>query len=117
MPGKRRDGFTLTEILVVLMILAIGILPIAIVQSQARREVQRSDRLTQAITLAQAQLENMKGAGFGNAQADSGQAGPLAWRTDVQNVSFGMDQIRVEVTWFDGARDRTVQVSDLVSMR
>lgn len=111
------SGFSLTEILVVLIILSIGILPLAIVQSRAGREVSKSDRHTQAITIAQSRLEQMKGAGFGNAAPDSGQVGAIEWRTNVQNVSFGLDRLEVSVTYFDGARDRTIQVSDLVSMR
>ena len=112
-----RGGFTLTEILVVLAILMIGILPLAMVQARARHEVSRSDQYTQAITLAQSQLEQMKGVGFGNAAPDSGQVGRIRWATNVQNVSFGLDRLEVTVQWFDGARDQTIQVSDLVSMR
>lgn len=114
-PG--RDGFSLTEIMVVLMILGIGIVPLAMVQSRARTEVTRSDHLTQAVVLGQTQLELMKGAGFGNAAPDSGQADQLRWWTNVQNVSFGLDRIEVTVTWFDGARDQTLQMSSLLSMR
>lgn len=112
-----RDGFTLVEILVVLAILTIGILPLAMVQTQARHEVSKSDRYTQAITLAQSQLEQMKGAGFGNAVPDSGQVGAIQWRTAVQNVSFGLDRLETTVIWFDGVRDQTLLVSDLVSTR
>ncbi|MFH1842664.1 MAG: type II secretion system protein [bacterium] len=117
LPWLGRDGFTLTEIMVVMMILAIGIVPLAMVQSRARVEVRRSDRLTQAVNLAQTQLEQMKGAGFGNAQPDSGQTGVLQWRSNIQNVSFGLDQIQVQVMWFDGARNQNIVVSDLMSMR
>ncbi len=112
-----RDGFTLVEILVVLAILTIGILPLAMVQTQARHEVSKSDRFTQAITLAQSQLEQLKGAGFGNAVPDSGQVGAIQWRTNVQNISFGLDRLEVTVNWFDGVRDQTMLVSDLVSTR
>jgi len=114
-PG--RDGFTLTEIMVVLLILAIGIMPLALVQSRARTEVNRSDRMTQAAALAQARLEIMKGAGFGNAQADSGQVGQLQFATQVQNVTFGLDRIQVTVNWFDGRSNQSLVVSDLLSMR
>jgi prepilin-type N-terminal cleavage/methylation domain-containing protein len=116
-PGPGRDGFTLTEIMVVLLILAIGVVPLALVQSRARTEVSRSDRMTQATALAQAQLEIMKGAGFGNAQADTGQAGQLMFATQVQNVTFGLDRIQVTVNWFDGRSNQALVVSDLLSMR
>jgi prepilin-type N-terminal cleavage/methylation domain-containing protein len=115
LPGEA--GFTLTEIIVVLGILAIGIMPLAMVQSRARRDVTRSDLYTQAITIAQAQLEQMKGRGFGNAAPDSGQVGQIQWWANVTNVSFGMDRYDVTVIWPDGSRNRTIQVSDLSSMR
>jgi prepilin-type N-terminal cleavage/methylation domain-containing protein len=114
-PG--REGFTLTEIMVVLLILAIGVMPLALVQSRARTEVMQSDRMTQAAALAQARLEIMKGAGFGNAVADTGQVGQLQYATQVQNVTFGLDRIQVTINWFDGRRNQSLVVSDLLSMR
>lgn len=119
-PARRwpdRAGFTLTEILVVLVILTIGIVPLAVVQSRARNEVSRSDRYTQAIVLAQSQIEQMKGVGFGIAVADTGQVGQLRWTSDVQNISFGLDRIGVTVTWFDGRGDQTLRMVSLVSLR
>ena len=115
LPGQ--GGFTLTEIIVVLGILAIGILPLAMVQSRARRDVSRSDQYTQALNIAQSELEQMKGLGFGNAVADSGQVGTIQWWANVTNVSFGLERYDVTVTWPDGTNNRTVQVSDLNSMR
>ena len=62
-PG--REGFSLVEIMMVLMILAVGILPVAVIQHQARREVDESDMLHPGLTVAQSQLERIKGMGFG----------------------------------------------------
>ncbi len=112
-----RGGFTLVEIMVVMMILAIGILPLALVQGQSRREVAKADRYATAMEIAQAQLENMKGAGFGNALPDSGISNQMTWQATVQNVSFGMDRLQVVVTWPEVTGQRQVQVSNLVSMR
>jgi prepilin-type N-terminal cleavage/methylation domain-containing protein len=78
-----RDGFTLPEVLMVMIILAIGVLPLTMIQSRARAEVRETDRYTQAVTLAQQQLEWAKGQGFGNVVPDSGLAGhvwPATWR-------------------------------------
>ena len=73
--GPGREGFSLVEILMVLMILTVGILPLAIIQHRARQDVIESDRYSQAITVAQSQLERIKGLGFGNAAPDTGQVG------------------------------------------
>ncbi len=114
-PG--REGFTLVEILMTLMILTVGILPLAIIQHRARHEVSESDRYSQGITVAQAQLERIKGLGFGNAVADTGQVGNVGWTAAVTNVSFGLDRIDVAVSWQNGSSVQTLTVSDLVSMR
>ena len=114
-PG--REGFTLVEILMTLMILTVGILPLAIIQHRARHEVSESDRFSQGITVAQAQLERIKGLGFGNAVADTGQVGYVSWTATVTNVSFGLDRIDVSVSWQNGNAVQTLTVADLVSMR
>jgi prepilin-type N-terminal cleavage/methylation domain-containing protein len=116
-PRTDRGGFSLVEVLVVLMIISVGILPIAIVQHRARREVTESDHHTQAVTVAQAQLERIKGLGFGNAAADSGQVGRIVWNAQVTNVAFGMDRVEVTTSWSNHDGMQTLTIADLVSMR
>jgi prepilin-type N-terminal cleavage/methylation domain-containing protein len=112
-----RDGFSLVEMLVVMMILAVGILPVAIVQHQARREVVKSDLYAQAITVSESQLERLKAMGFGNAAPDSGVAGRITWNAQVTNVAFGLDRIDVTATWRSKDGVETLVMSDLVSLR
>ena len=117
-PGRPdRDGFTLIEIMVVMVILVIGILPLAMVQNRAREDVRESDRFTQAITLAQEQLEQMKGQGFGNAAADSGTVGQVDWESRVSLIAFGLERIEVEVSWQDVQGNRSMVLADMVSVR
>jgi prepilin-type N-terminal cleavage/methylation domain-containing protein len=117
LPGFGREGFTLVEIMMVLMILALGVLPIAVIQHHARHEVSEADRHTQAIEVAQLHLERLKGMGFGNAVSEAGQAGEIAWNAQVTNISFGLDQITVTATWQNDGVQETLTVSDLVSTR
>jgi prepilin-type N-terminal cleavage/methylation domain-containing protein len=112
-----RGGFTLVEVLVVMVILTIGVLPLTMIQSRARSEVRETDRYTQAVTLAQQQLEWAKGQGFGNVVPDSGLVGHVAWRTDVQPVSFGLERIQVRVIFRQGSSPDTLSVAGLLSMR
>ena len=115
--GPGRDGFSLVEMLVVMMILAVGILPVAIVQHMARREVVKSDLYTEAVIVSQSQLERLKGMGFGNAVPDSGIAGRITWTARINNVSFGLDRIDLITTWQSKDGQETLTISDLVSMR
>jgi prepilin-type N-terminal cleavage/methylation domain-containing protein len=117
-PGRPdRGGFTLIEIMVVMVVLVIGILPLAMVQTRASEDVRQSDRFTQAITLAQEQLEQMKGEGFGNAVPDSGSVGEVDWQSRVTLVSFGLERLEVEVSWRDRRGDRSLVLADMVSVR
>ena len=112
-----RSGFTLVEIMMVLLILSVGLLPIAVIQSRAKKEVMESDRYTQGITVAQAQLERIKSQGFGNSADQAGVIGPVTWTSTITNVSFGLERIDVAVSWPEDNNIQTYTVSDLVSMR
>ena len=116
-PALGREGFTLVEILMVLMILSVGVLPIAVIQHRARQEVSEADRYTQGITVASAQLERIKGKGFGIAAPDSGATGEVGWVANIDNVGFGLDRIVVTATWQNGGVVESLTVTDLMSMR
>ncbi len=116
-PRLDHEGFTLIEILMVMMILSIGILPVAVIQHRGRQEVTKADQYTKGIMVASSQLERAKGMGFGNAVADSGSIGNVDWNLQVNNVSFGLDRLIVTSSWQVGADVQTLTVTDLVSMR
>lgn len=112
-----RDGFSLVEILMVLLVLSVGLLPVVIIQHRSRKEVSEADRYTQAVTVAQAQMERIKGMGFGVAAPDSGQVGEVDWNCTVTNVSFGLDRIEVTASWSGDRGEEQVTVANLLSMR
>lgn len=112
-----RGGFTLVEIMIVMTILAVGVIPIAMVQHQARREVVAADRHTEAIALAQAQLERLKGLGFNQVANQNGVQGTFAWQAQVVDVSWGLQRIDVTVNWDTPKGAENLTVSDLVSLR
>ncbi len=116
-PAVGREGFTLVEILMVLMILSVGILPIAVIQHRARKEVNESDRYTEGIMIASTQLERIKGMGFGNAAPDSGAVGNVNWVARIDNVGFGLDRVVVTASWQNDSVVESLTVTDLMSMR
>lgn len=117
--GRRpgREGFTLVEIMMVLVILSVGVLPIAVIQHRARGEVNEADRHTQAIAVAQMQMERLRSQGFGNIANENGTAGAINWVAQVNNVAFGLDRVTVTATWQNKGAVETLVVSNLVSMR
>jgi prepilin-type N-terminal cleavage/methylation domain-containing protein len=115
--ARGRRGFSLVEVLVVLVVITVGILPLAIVQTRARKDVTESDRYTRAVTLAQRQLEGTKGLGFVNAAADSGYAGELYWRTRIQDVDLGLRQVDVLVVIPRAGQPDTLRMAGLISIR
>jgi prepilin-type N-terminal cleavage/methylation domain-containing protein len=112
-----RGGFSLVEIMMVMMILAIGILPIAVIQHRARQQVTQADIHTQAIAVAQSELERLKAQGFGNIVGENGQTGVVTWAAQVNNVGFGLDRLTVTTSWNNKGNVETLVVSDLISMR
>lgn len=113
----RNAGFSLIELMVVLVILAIGLLPLALIQTRAQQDVFESGQYTEALQVAQLQMESAKSQGFGSAVTDSGAVDSYTWRATVTNVSFGLDQIVVDVQWNEKGRQRNVQIIDRVSFR
>jgi prepilin-type N-terminal cleavage/methylation domain-containing protein len=110
-------GVTLVELMVVLIVLAIGLLPIAFVQTLSQRDVFHSGQRTQAVNIAQMQMERARTLGFLSAVPDSGIVGPFTWRTEVQSGGVGLSSVTVTVQWQERGDLRTVTFRDLLSWR
>ncbi|MDH3198980.1 MAG: prepilin-type N-terminal cleavage/methylation domain-containing protein [Candidatus Krumholzibacteria bacterium] len=113
-------GFSLIELMVVLVILTVGLLPLALVQTRAQQDVFESGQFTEAVQVAHLQMESAKSLGFGNAASDSGLVdGLYLWNRRVQPVAgqTGLDQITVTVAWTEKDNARQIMVTDRVSFR
>lgn len=117
---NKQAGFTLVELMVVLVILTIGLLPLAIIQTRAQQDVFEAGQFSEAVNVAQLQIESAKALGFGNIQPDSGLVdGVYTWNMQVAPVAGfqGLEQITVSVGWDEKGRTRGITVFDRVSRR
>jgi prepilin-type N-terminal cleavage/methylation domain-containing protein len=110
-------GVTLVELMVVLVLLAVGLLALAGVQTRSSRDVDATGRDTRALSAAENHMEIARAAGYLGAVADSGQTGVFTWNTQVDSVGIGLRRISVRVTWSEKGRARSVQLDNLVAAR
>jgi type IV pilus assembly protein PilV len=118
--GINNTGFTLIEVLIGIVILAIGLLGIAGLQVSATRGNFFSNYITQATYSAQAGLEFLENMGLSSPQLQPGNHNdtPLKINDMTFNRSYAIAingsgrTITYTVTWNDG-RDRTVSFSTL----
>ena len=82
-PGAGSRGFTLVELMIALVVIAVGILALSGVQTRSSRDVYSTGRQERALALAQERIEIARSAGYATVAADSGQTGVFAWRTGV----------------------------------
>lgn len=116
--NHKESGFTLVELMVVLVILSIGLLPLALIQTRAQRDVLRSGQFSEAIRVAELQMESAKALGFGNIPPDSGTVdGLYTWRRNIVNLSNSMDEIDLSVDWNEGGKARSLAVTNRISSR
>jgi prepilin-type N-terminal cleavage/methylation domain-containing protein len=104
-----RKGFTLTEVLLGFVILAVGILAIAAMQITSTRGGYFSNNVTRATIFAQDKLEYLKNLSYRNSDLSSGQhnEGTISdtifsrQYTIVEDAGNSMKTISVTVQWTD----------------
>ena len=111
------SGVSLIELMVVLVVVAIGVLALSAVQTRSSTDVYNTGRHTRALQVAQTRMEIARGAGFALAQSDSGATDGFGWRTVVDSADVGLRRVRVTVAWTDKSGPDAVQLNNLLALR
>jgi prepilin-type N-terminal cleavage/methylation domain-containing protein len=111
----RRRGFTLAEVLVTLLLLAI-VLPVAMRGvSLASAAASNARHTREATSLAQTKLYELTNGSTGGAQ--SGDFAPdfpgYRWTSQIISADYGVNQIDLHVTWEDRGQERRMTLSTL----
>ena len=106
---SRCEGFSLIEVMIALVVLAVGLLALGTMQIVSIRSNAFSSEMTYSTMLAQQQLETLKNLGFTDANLAGGHHDPLpeiiekgasysvSW--EVEDTSADMKTITMDVTW------------------
>jgi len=117
-----RKGFTLTEVLIGLVILAVGLLAIAAMQVTSIKSGYFSSHVTEATIFAQDKLEHLKNLSYSNSDLSSGQhnegilPGTVFSRqyNIAEDAGNSMKTITVTVQWTD-RRNHSISFSTIRS--
>jgi prepilin-type N-terminal cleavage/methylation domain-containing protein len=117
------DGFTLIEVMIALVIMSIGLTALAAVQISAIRGNDFSKRMTTAISIAEAKMEQIKSSSYANILSESSiqitQSNMHFTRqvTVTNNIAplTNTKTVNVTVSWSEGPKSHSVPITTIVS--
>jgi type IV pilus assembly protein PilV len=119
---KSKEGFTLIEIMIALVVLSIGLIALAGLQISAMRGNTLSKRMTTAVSIANARIEQIKNMPYANIQSESSTQVTESNMTFTRQVTVSNDipvantkTVNVTVTWKNGAKSHTVPISTVIT--
>jgi Tfp pilus assembly protein PilV len=124
---KSQRGIGLVEIVVAMLVFAVGIVAALRTLPDSNTATSRARNITIATNLAQEQIERLMGAPFTDAALAAGvhndPANPLerhftrSWRVVDDSPLSGMKQIAVTVSFNSGSADSSVTMNTLLTSR
>lgn len=106
-----RRGFTVVEVLLALIIVAVGLLGVAGTSAIALRASSAASREQSAIARARTRLALLESAGCGSAASGERQLAPgLRERWSVAPILNGARLVEVSADWTDVGRRRTLSL-------
>jgi prepilin-type N-terminal cleavage/methylation domain-containing protein len=117
------DGFTLIEVMIALVIMSIGLTALAAVQISAIRGNDFSKRMTTAISIAEAKMEQINSSSYANILSESSiqitQSNMHFTRqvTVTNNIAplTNTKTVNVRVSWSEGSKSHSVPITTIVS--
>jgi len=92
-------GMTLIEVLIALAVLSIALLAMAMTSLSVMRGNATNDMVTQAATVAQDKMEELKNIPFDSLSSGNDTAGDYTRQWVVTNISATLRQITLTVSW------------------
>lgn len=117
LPRTGSEGYSLVELMIVMVIITIGIVALAQVQVRSSHDVDSSGRFSTALAVAQDRLERARALGFDAAVSDSGAQDIYNWTTQVDSAGPDLRSAVVLVSWDEGGEPASVQLQTLLSSR
>jgi type IV pilus assembly protein PilV len=122
---SKKDGFSLIEVLIALIFLAIGLLAIASLQVTSVRGNFFSNNLMQATYVAQDRLEYLKNLPFDDPLLSTGDHQDVPTPINISGINFnrayrvGVDgnlkTVKYTVSWKEGLTDHSISFSTFKS--
>lgn len=124
-PRRGQAGFSLLEMVVAMVILALSLGALYQATSGATRNVRSDERYAYAVELARSLLADSSQVPRNGHNAGGETAGGYEWRVETQPLRFDsstllpgqLQRIRVTVGWRDGSADRKVVLDSVVEGR
>jgi type IV pilus assembly protein PilV len=116
------EGFTLVEIMIALLVLSVGLVALAALQTSAIRGNAFSKRMTTAVSIANEKMEQLKNSSYANILSESltqiKQSNTNYSRqvTVINNSPLpNTKTVNVTITWSEGSKSYSVPFTTIIS--
>ena len=128
MKTGRRTAFTFVEVIAALAVVSIALVGLLQMNLLSAKAAETAQTMSQAVLLARAKMTEALCAGWQETRPQSGttdvDGSQYAWRTELKSVDApqlqnlrrgALRQLRVSVTWQEGAAQKSVEMATYVA--